>query len=161
MTSSTLSTRPYLVRAINEWCLDEGLTPYVVVHVDGDVLVPPGYARDGQIVLNLDPDATHRLSIDNDGIGFQARFGGAPHDIWIPYANLLAIYARENGRGLAFTQGVAFELNPEGDDEAGDETVDDGTPADDAPVESASGDDDTSPDEPPKGGRGGHLKVIK
>lgn len=159
MTSSTLSTRPYLVRALNEWCLDAGLTPYVVVHVDGNVVVPPGYARDGQIVLNLDPDATHRLSIDNDGIGFQARFGGVPHDIWIPYANLLAIYARENGRGLAFTQGVAFELNPEADDDTSDEQV----ASDDVPLDAEVHDDDAPPpdDEPPKGGRGGHLKVIK
>ncbi|MBA4741637.1 MAG: ClpXP protease specificity-enhancing factor [Azoarcus sp.] len=159
MKSSTLSTRPYLVRAINEWCLDEGLTPYIVVQVNGDVMVPSGYARDGQIVLNLDPDATQRLSIDNDGIGFQARFGGVAQDIWIPYPNLLAIYARENGRGLAFTQGVAFELNPETDDQGADE---EGAP-DEAPIGADAGEDDAPPpdDEPPKGGRGGHLKVIK
>ena len=159
MTTTKNSTRPYLVRAIHEWCVDEGLTPYIVVHVSGDVMVPPGYANDGQIVLNLDPGATNRLSVGNDGIGFQARFGGVAQDIWVPYENLLAIYARENGRGLAFSQGVAFELNPDSDE--GDE---DDTEVEDADEVSI---DDTAPSAPesggdaPRGGRGGHLKVIK
>lgn len=153
MNPSAASIHPYLVRATHEWCLDNGLTPYVVARVDGNVLVPPGYARDGQIVLNLDPDATNRLSFSDEGISFQARFGGVAHDLWVPYGNLLAIYARENGRGLAFTQGVAFELNPEAGEEAAEEVVPEqqATPA---PVPAPD-------DEPPRGGRGGHLKVIK
>lgn len=135
--------------------MDNGLTPYVVARVDGNVLVPPGYARDGQIVLNLDPDATNRLSFSDEGVSFQARFGGVAHDLWVPYGNLLAIYARETGRGLAFTQGVAFELNPE----AGEET-------ESPPAETVEPTPDTSPspddgDPPRTGGRGGHLKVIK
>lgn len=155
MNPAAVSTHPYLVRAIHEWCLDSGFTPYIVVRVDGDVRVPPGHAREGQIVLNLDPGATNRLNFSPEGIGFQARFGGAAHDLWVPYGNLLAIYARENGRGLAFTQGVAFELHPEpGEEEAvegvhaaGDETQDELPPPDDEP--------------PRSGGRGGHLKVVK
>lgn len=156
MSSRSLSPQPYFVRAIHEWCLDAGMTPYIVVQVEGDVLVPPGYARDGQIVLNLDPGATNRLNFSPEGIGFQARFGGKAHDLWVPYANLLAIYARENGRGLAFTQGVAFELNPAGaeSEEEADEVVD----------SSAGAEGQTPPapdDEPPRGGRANHLKVIK
>ncbi|MDX5363887.1 MAG: ClpXP protease specificity-enhancing factor [Pseudazoarcus pumilus] len=158
MTSAAASTHPYLVRAIHEWCLDGGFTPYIVVRVDGDVLVPPGYANDGQIVLNLDPSATNRLSFSPEGIGFQARFGGVAHDLWVPYGNLLAIYARENGRGLAFSQGVAFELHPEGQDaveEPDDEPVVEASTPPAAPAASAD-------EEPPRaGGRGGHLKVIK
>lgn len=158
MNSTNTSPQPYLIRAIHEWCGDQGLTPYVVVHVDGNVVVPEGYARDGQIVLNLAAHATNQLSIGNDAISFQARFGGTPHDLWIPYANVLAIYARESGRGLAFSQGVAFELNPsaEGDeDEEGE----------DASAQTLQEDDaGSSDDDPPaggRGGRGGHLKVIK
>ena len=155
MNPAAGSTHPYLVRAIHEWCLDSGFTPYIVVRVDGDVLVPPGYARDDQIVLNLDPSATNRLSFSPEGIGFQARFGGAAHDLWVPYGNLLAIYARENGRGLAFTQGMAFELHPEqGEADA----------AEDVHAAADEAQDETPPpdDEPPRaGGRGGHLKIIK
>lgn len=159
--TAAVSTQPYLIRAIHEWCVDQGFTPYVVVQVDGDVVVPQGYARDGQIVLNLAPDATHRLSIGDEGIGFQARFGGVAHDLWLPYPNVLAIYARENGRGLAFSQGLAFELNPNVESGA------DETPADEAEVdieaeEQVDPPQPLPPDEPPpKGGRSGHLKVIK
>lgn|SRR5690606_2770567 len=160
MTSAANSTHPYLLRAIHEWCVDGGYTPYLVARVDGDVLVPSGYARDGQIVLNLDPNATNRLSFGPDGIGFQARFGGVAQDLWVPYPNVLALYARENGRGIAFSQGVAFELNPAAETEMGVEDE-----PDDGDVEGLSsptppdGPDDPAP--PPSGGRGGHLKVIK
>lgn len=156
MNPFSVSPHPYLVRAIHEWCLDNALTPYVVARVDGDVLVPQGYAREGQIVLNLDPDATNGLSFSEEGIGFQARFGGVAHDLWVPYDNVLAIYARETGRGLAFTQGVAFELNPDAGEEeiAGEELAD---------LQAApEAESDTPPDdEPPRSGRGGHLKVVK
>lgn len=157
--TTIVSTQPYLVRAIHEWCVDQGLTPYVVVHVDENVVVPAGYARDGQIVLNLHPDATNRLAIDNEAIHFQARFGGVPQDLWLPYPSVLAIYARENGRGLAFSQGVAFELNPlaeEGEEgeEGAEETVG---------FESIPGDGPSDPDDSPlpSRSRGNHLKVVK
>ncbi len=99
---STVSTKPYLLRAIWEWCVDQGFTPYLATLVDEDTRVPPGYARDGQIVLNLSPDATGQLQMANDFISFQARFGGAAHSLVIPVANVVAIYARENGQGMAF-----------------------------------------------------------
>lgn len=158
--TSLLSTQPYLVRAIHEWCVDQGLTPYVVVQVDENVVVPAGYARDGQIVLNLNPDATNRLAIDNEAVHFQARFGGVPQDLWLPYANVLAIYARENGRGLAFSQGVAFELNPMAED---DQSEDDAEEALDFEPQEAGDEPAPEPDDPspPPRGRGGHLKVVK
>ncbi|MFT3757399.1 ClpXP protease specificity-enhancing factor [Thauera sp.] len=99
---STISTKPYLLRAIWEWCVDQGFTPYLAAIVDGQTRVPPGYARDGQIVLNLSSDATGQLQMANDYITFQARFGGVAHSLVIPVANVIAIYARENGQGMAF-----------------------------------------------------------
>lgn len=104
---STVSTKPYLLRAIWEWCVDQGFTPYVATLVDENTRVPPGYARDGQIVLNLSPDATGQLQMANDYISFQARFGGAAHSLVIPVENVIAIYARENGQGMAFPMPAA------------------------------------------------------
>jgi stringent starvation protein B len=96
------STKPYLVRAIHQWCCDNGFTPYIAVLVDARTRVPREHVRDGQIVLNVGYEATGQLNIGNDGISFQARFGGVARDLWIPIGNLSAIYARENGAGMAF-----------------------------------------------------------
>lgn len=97
-----VSTKPYLIRAIYEWCVDQGYTPHIAVMIDGQVKVPPGYAQDDQIVLNLGPDATSDLLIGNEFVTFQARFGGAAHALRIPVSHVLAVYARENGHGMAF-----------------------------------------------------------
>lgn len=99
---STISTKPYLLRALWEWCVDQGFTPYLAAIVDEQTRVPPGYARDGQIVLNLSSEATGHLQMANDYVTFQARFGGVAHSLVIPVANVIAIYARENGQGMAF-----------------------------------------------------------
>ena len=99
---SSVSTKPYLIRAIYDWCVDQGFTPYIAAVVDGSTRVPPGAARDGQIVLNVGPDATVQLDMGNDLISFQARFGGVAHSISIPVDNVVAVYARENGHGMAF-----------------------------------------------------------
>ena len=96
------STKPYLIRAIHEWCTDNGFTPYLAVTVDDRTIVPPGYARNGEIVLNASVAATNQLRLDNDFISFQARFNGRAHDILVPVTNVSAIYARENGHGMAF-----------------------------------------------------------
>ncbi|NWG30053.1 MAG: ClpXP protease specificity-enhancing factor [Rhodocyclaceae bacterium] len=96
------STKPYLIRAIHEWCVDSGFTPYLVVQVDSHTRVPREYVRDGQIVLNISPEATHQLVMGNDEIAFQTRFGGAPFQVYVPVAAVAAIYARENGQGMAF-----------------------------------------------------------
>lgn len=100
------STRPYLVRALYEWCTDNGFTPYVAVLVDDTVQVPREYVKDGEIVLNISFDATQRLELTNDFISFKARFGGVARDIHVPMERVVAIYARENGQGMAFPQPV-------------------------------------------------------
>lgn len=96
------STKPYLLRAIYEWCTDAGFTPYVAVAVDETVRVPLEFVKNGEIVLNVSALATNRLKIGNDAIEFQARFGGVPRDVYVPIARVIAIYARENGQGMAF-----------------------------------------------------------
>lgn len=96
------STKPYLIRAIYDWCTDAGFTPYVAVAVDESVRVPQEFVKNGEIVLNVSSLATNRLKIDNDAIAFQARFGGVPRDVCVPIARVVAIYARENGQGMAF-----------------------------------------------------------
>jgi len=96
------STKPYLLRAIWEWCCDNGFTPHIAVDVDERTRVPREFVREGQIVLNLGPDATKKLLIGNDFIDFQARFGGIARDLSVPVERVSAIYARENGAGMAF-----------------------------------------------------------
>ena len=100
------STKPYLLRAIWEWCNDNAFTPYIAVQVDARTNVPREFIRDGQIVLNLGPDATNKLQIGNDLIEFQARFSGIARQLSVPVSQVSAIYARENGAGMAFEIGA-------------------------------------------------------
>ena len=96
------SRRPYLLRAMYEWCVDNGLTPYVVVVVDGSVRVPMEFVQNGEIVLNVSMGATSNLHIGNEYLDFKARFGGVARDISVPLGRITAIYARENGQGMTF-----------------------------------------------------------
>jgi stringent starvation protein B len=132
------STRPYLIRALYEWCVDNGFTPYLLVHVDGRTRIPPGYAKDGQIVLNVGAGATRNLTLENDWIQFSARFGGVSQEIRVPVERVAAIYARENGEGMQF-------------------------PVEETPIPQTTatspGDKDPEPPEPPKGRP--NLKIIK
>lgn len=96
------STKPYLIRAIWEWCADNGFTPYILVHVDQFTRVPQEFVRDGEIVLNIGADATGKLKLGNDWVDFQARFSGSARDLSIPVGRIAAIYARENGAGMSF-----------------------------------------------------------
>jgi stringent starvation protein B len=96
------STRPYLIRALYDWCSENGFTPYVAVKVDASVQVPREYVQGGEIVLNVSMDATSSLKLGNEFIEFKARFGGKPRDIMVPIHRVMAIYARENGQGMAF-----------------------------------------------------------
>ena len=96
------STKPYLLRAIWEWCGDNGFTPYIAVQIDARTRVPREFVRDGQIVLNIGPDASNKLQIGNEFIEFQARFGGVARQLSVPVEQVTAIYARENGAGMAF-----------------------------------------------------------
>lgn len=99
---SEISTKPYLLRALYEWCTDSGYTPYIVVVVDARTRVPMEFVKNGEIVLNISFEATANLKIDNELISFKARFGGVGRELEIPVENVSAIYARENGQGMAF-----------------------------------------------------------
>ena len=113
------STRPYLIRALYEWCTDNGFTPYVAVVVDETVQVPREYVKDNEIVLNIGFDATSSLTLGNDFIEFKARFAGSAREILVPISHVIAIYARENGQGMAFPLEAAVrtagsgEMSPE------------------------------------------------
>ena len=115
----TTSTRPYLLRALFEWCNDNGLTPHIAVRVDRTTQVPMEFVRDGQIVLNISYDATSGMLIGNEYVEFKARFGGKPRDIMVPVVNVMAIYARETGQGMAF-QPEGDELEDDTDAEVAD-----------------------------------------
>jgi stringent starvation protein B len=134
----TQSTKPYLMRAIYEWCVDQGFTPYIAVVVDQRTVVPRQYVRDGQIILNIGHDATHQLVMGNELITFNARFGGVAHCLSIPVDNVAAIYARENGQGMAFEIPASVPAE---------------TPADEPRGEHPQPPGDGPPDEPPTPGR--------
>jgi stringent starvation protein B len=99
---SDLSTRPYLIRAIYDWCVDSGLTPYLAVRVDAQTEVPQAFVKDGEIVLNLSAGAVRNLEMGNEMISCNGRFGGVPFDIMVPVAAVVGIFAKENGQGLVF-----------------------------------------------------------
>lgn len=136
---SMLSTRPYLIRAIYEWCVDAGFTPHMLVQVDEHTRVPAGYVKDGQIVLNVGGNAVRDLAIDNDWVHFSARFSGRSQEIAVPINRVAAIFARENG------QGMHFEVLEAGEATAS-ESIGTAPPEDEPP-------------EPPKGRP--QLKVVK
>ena len=154
---SETSTKPYLLRAIYEWCTDNGYTPYLAAMVDHRTQVPLEFVKNGEIVLNISFSATSGLKMDNDFIHFHARFAGVSREIFVPVDNVVAIYSRENG------QGMAFEVSRKSDQQA---PPDAGVPATEAPTltavpplsgenagEQASPPPDDTPDPPKKGGR--------
>ena len=169
------STRPYLVRALHEWCTDNGLTPYIAVLADDSVQVPREYVQNGEIVLNVSFDATSALKLDNELISFKARFGGVAREIMVPMDRVLAIYARENGQGMAFPVAVPT-ADTEGEDgvasvESGEAPADEPAPAARAgmqlvqPADDGVGSDekpDTDPPPPaPSKRKRPALKVVK
>ncbi len=115
--NGAISTKPYLMRAIYEWCVDSGFTPYVLVAVDENTRVPVEHVKNGEIVLNVSPVATQNLKMDNDYVSFSARFNGASREIIIPIGTVLGIFARENSQGLFFQRdsadGVVLEETTE------------------------------------------------
>jgi stringent starvation protein B len=162
------STRPYLVRALHDWCTDNGFTPYIAVFVDASVQVPMEYVKNNEIVLNVGFEATSGLKLGNEFIEFKARFGGSSRDILVPVDHVVAIYARENGQGMAFPVPT----------DSGSGKVADGAVAKAAAAPrglrlASSGPDaddpatpgDPPPDEPPPDPAGGHprpsLKRVK
>jgi stringent starvation protein B len=108
-TDQGSSTRPYLIRALHDWCTDNGFTPYLAVFVDRSVQVPLEYVKNNEIVLNIGFEATSGLKLGNEFIEFKARFGGRAREIVVPVDHVVAIYARENGQGMAFPAPAATE----------------------------------------------------
>jgi len=151
---SEQSAKPYLVRAICEWCADNGLTPYLGVKVDEATRVPVAYVKNGEIVLNIGASATRRLTIDNDGVRFSARFSGTSQEVAVPMSAVAGIFAKETGYGFAFTVSqnpvaslAAATAPPEPDVETALET-------DLREAKAAKGRDKSKP-------RRSHLQVIK
>jgi stringent starvation protein B len=155
---SEISTKPYMLRAIYEWCTDSGYTPYLAVKVDASTTVPMEYVKKGEIVLNISFGATSGLKMDNDSIRFHARFGGVSREIYVPVNNVMAIYANENGQGMAFEPQLGF-AEPVPDEEISAQApvlaaVPAAAPPAAAEVKTeapSAPDDDTDP--PKKGGR--------
>lgn len=175
------STRPYLIRALHEWCTDNGFTPYIAVHVDRTVQVPLEYVSNNEIVLNVGFEATSNLDLGNELIQFKARFGGVAREIMVPVDHVVAIYARENGQGMAFPPpsadeavsapraaapapaAVAASPAPRGlrlATEADGETAGGKPEAPSAPTAVPSGDGEDDPSGGPSGGRPA-LKRVK
>ncbi len=105
MSQDMTSSRPYMVRALHEWIIDNQCTPYLLVNaLADDVDVPRQFVKDGQIVLNVSPSAVINFHVDTDGVSFNGRFGGIPTDVYVPVSAVMGIYARENGQGMVFDQ---------------------------------------------------------
>ena len=140
------SSRPYLLRALNDWILDSQLTPYVVVDASLPAVdVPRDFVSNGQIVLNISPHAVRGLAIDNEYLEFSARFGGVPRQVTVPIVAVLAIYAKENGQGMVF--GSEPGGGPDSDEDA------------DKPAPPNEGGDRKK--SPPKSGGKPSLKIVK
>ncbi|ELX11942.1 MULTISPECIES: ClpXP protease specificity-enhancing factor [Oxalobacteraceae] len=151
---SEISTKPYMLRAIYEWCTDSGYTPYLAVKVDASTTVPMEYVKKGEIVLNISFGATSGLKMDNDSIRFHARFGGVSREIYVPVNNVMAIYANENGQGMAFEPQLGFAESPTEQETSAPAPVLAAVPAPAAEAKSeapSAPDDDNEP--PKKGGR--------
>lgn len=162
--------RPYLLRAFYEWLIDNQLTPHLVVDVTmPGVSVPMEFARDGQIVLNVAPRAVGNLELGNDGVSFNARFGGVPRQVSVPMAAIIAIYARENGSGTLFEAEEAYDSDVEGDSESIEEEEGNSAPADNLMLvtdgtpssQDDNGPPDDEPPQPPRSGGRPALRVVK
>jgi stringent starvation protein B len=159
--STGTSTRPYLIRALHDWCTDNGFTPYAAVFVDASVQVPTEYVKNNEIVLNIGFEATTALKLGNEFIEFKARFGGTSRDIVVPVDHVIAIYARENGQGMAFpapSQAAPAGLEPSGDEPRGLRLAPAAAPEPSAPNPAS----DEPPEGPePSGGGRPSLKRVK
>lgn len=142
---SRIPQHPYFLRALYEWCVDSGHTPYLTVRVDHRTQVPQAFVKDGQIVLNIGPSAVRNMHMDNDWVTFSARFGGVSHSIEVPMGNVLAIYARETGEGMSFAETDQPQLAAT-EESSGNQ-----------PESSAPGSDE--PPQPPRGKP--QLRVVK
>ncbi|CAH2932034.1 MAG: ClpXP protease specificity-enhancing factor SspB [uncultured Paraburkholderia sp.] len=166
-----ISTKPYLLRALYEWCTDNGYTPHIAVRVDNHTRVPRQFVRDNEIVLNISFEATSQLQMGNEWVEFSARFSGKSHKIEVPVANILAIYARENGQGMAFpVESTGGEAQDSGADAEAVEpaaapgaprTVESPSAADAAAKADRVPEGDQPDDDGSKGGGRARLKIVK
>ena len=157
------STKPYLLRAIWEWCCDNGFTPHIAVEVDERTRVPREFVRSGQIVLNLGPSATNKLQIGNEYVEFQARFNGVARELSVPVERVSAIYARENGAGTMFEPETAYDedvATVNDDDETAQPDSETVMSVIDGDKPDHADDNDPDDDPPPRGGRPS-LRVVK
>lgn len=149
------ATKPYLVRAIWEWCADNGYTAYLVVQVDENTRVPPEYVKNGEIILNISADATHKLTLGNELIQFTARFSGVSRECSVPMGAVRGVFARENGEGMFFQGNAASAQQPQ--------------PVQPPPPPAAPVASSTPPTQPSPGtplpatpsGRRPHLQIVK
>ena len=148
---SEQSAKPFLVRALYEWCVEQGYTPYLAVRVDPNTRVPIEFVKNGEIVLNVGPLATHKLTMDNDWVLFNARFNGTSQEVAVPFAAVVGVFAKETGYGMGFQPTLAAAESDSG------QTVEISTTADEPlklvaakPATSVKGKSNVS-----------HLKVIK
>lgn len=156
------SSRPYILRALHEWIVDNECTPYILVDANyPQVKVPPGHAEDGQIVLNTAPAAVRYFEIDNQAVSFEALFSGSPFSLYVPIDAILAIYARENGRGMFFDANSDLLSDDEAFGEDGGEIDEQSTVLSVVDTDSAADlDPDDEPPKPPASGRPS-LRIIK
>ena len=145
------------MRALYEWCVDNGYTPYVSVVVDANTRVPVEYVRNGEIVLNIGPLAANKLKIGNDYVEFAARFGGTARELIIPVSQVAAIYARENGQGMSFP--IERETDEQNDQSA--VSSDAPPPAAKQTRESSEQDESAEPPAPPANGGKPTLRIVK
>lgn len=148
-----VSTKPYLLRAIYEWCTDNGYTPHIAVVVDARTRVPMQFVKNGEIVLNISFEATSGLKMDNDVIGFSARFGGVSRDISVPVENVIAIYARENGQGMAFEAPAVLAVGENVDADVSPAPGLTSVPSSEKTEAAGEENHDNEPEPPKKGGR--------
>lgn len=138
------SSRPYLIRALYEWIVDNGFTPYMLVDTSLEMVeVPRAFVENGRIILNISPEATHSLVLGNEAVTFNARFSGTAMDVHVPVVSVLAIYARENGQGMMFGE------------------QDDTTPPDPGPGGPGKPDVDKTPKAPAEAAKRPSLKIVK
>ncbi len=150
---SEQSAKPYLVRAICEWCADNGLTPYLAVKVNAQTRVPAAFVKNGEIVLNISTSATRKLTIDNDWVQFSARFSGSSQEVAVPMSAVSGIFAKETGYGFAFT----LAQDPAASLASASAPLPDIDAALEADVKDAKAAKDDGPGRP----RPSHLQVIK
>ena len=147
-----LPQQPYFLRAMYEWCVDSGHTPYMSVRVDARTQVPQAYVKDGQIVLNVGPSAVRNLHMDNEWVTFSARFGGVSHIIEVPVGNVIAIHAKETGEGMAFAAPATAAVTEPSED-TGMRVIEG--------REQNDGEDDDNDTPPPPSGKRPQLRVVK